>query len=207
MGVYAEAVAAPAQVPAQVEVVDPFDTTPILRDEAVHERIDRLEAIMRRCLPAVDLPTAHHFFDGLYAREITIPAGTLLTGKIHRTEHLNVVVSGAIVVWSEDNGPRLIEAPCEFVAPAGVRKVGFALEDTVWTTVHANPDNVVDLDELELLLIEPREVPALADLFPPEAVEILERAAAAQALLDAGAGSCSLVDDDVDDDAGNTEVL
>ncbi|MBQ5963142.1 hypothetical protein [Massilia sp. ZL223] len=116
------------------------------------EQIERLEAQMRM-MEQLPIEPVHHFADGLYAREITILAGTILTGKVHSTEHLNIVSKGRIAVWTED-GMKIVAAPCTLVSRPGTKRVGFALEDTVWTTIHANPQNLTDLGALELALIE-----------------------------------------------------
>lgn len=108
----------------------------------------------------VPIEPVHRFADGIYAREITIPANTLLTGKIHKTRHLNIISKGAITVWSDGEPVRRIEAPYSFVAEPGARRVGFAHEDTVWTTIHATSET--DLERLEAELIEPHENPYLA---------------------------------------------
>lgn len=114
-------------------------------------KIDKLEALMLR-EPQVELEPVHHFAHGLYARELAIPAGTLLTGKIHRTEHLNIISKGRIIVWTED-GMREVAAPCTLVSRPGTKRVGYALEDTVWTTIHATEER--DLVKLEAELIAP----------------------------------------------------
>lgn len=121
--------------------------------------IDELEARMVKELAPIDIQPVHHFAAGVYAREITIPAGTLLTGKIHRTQHLNVISKGCIDVWSEGEPVRRITAPHMFVAEAGTRRVGYALEDTVWTTIHATQER--DLEKLEAELIEAHINPLL----------------------------------------------
>ena len=113
--------------------------------------------------PQVEIEPTHYFADGIYAREIVIPAGTLLTGKIHRTRHLNIVSKGKIAVVTED-GQKIIEAPCTFVAEAGTKRVGFALEDTVWTTIHASQET--DLEKLETELIAPSFEALEAELKP-----------------------------------------
>jgi len=113
--------------------------------------------------PQVEIEPTHYFADGIYAREIVIPAGTLLTGKIHRTRHLNIVSKGKIAVVTED-GQKIIEAPCTFVAEAGTKRVGFALEDTVWTTIHASQET--DLEKLETELIAPSFEALEADTKP-----------------------------------------
>ena len=115
------------------------------------EQIAKLETAMRECEP-VEIVTVHHFANGLYAREITIPAGTLLTGKVHKTEHLNIVSAGSITVWTE-HGMKLVKAPFTMVSKPGTKRVGYAHETTVWTTIHATPER--DLEKLEAELIEP----------------------------------------------------
>lgn len=121
--------------------------------EAIETDIDALERRMRRAGPAVSIEPTHHFAPGIYAREIRIPAGTLLTGKIHKTRHLNIVSAGWIAVYTATEGWKALRAPCSFVAEPGTRRIGYALEDTVWTTVHGTTET--DLDALEAELIAP----------------------------------------------------
>jgi hypothetical protein len=102
--------------------------------------------------PQVEIQPTHYFADGIYAREIVIPAGTLLTGKIHKTRHLNIISQGRIAVVTE-SGRTIIDAPYTFVAEAGTKRVGIALTDCVWTTIHASDET--DLDKLEAQLIAP----------------------------------------------------
>jgi hypothetical protein len=117
----------------------------------IRGKIDALEAAMFE-QPQVEIEATHTFADGLYAREIEIKAGTLLTGKIHKFEHINIVSKGSISVLTE-NGAKRIEAPCAFVSPPGTKRVGYAHEDTVWTTVHALPNNVRDPERAEDFLV------------------------------------------------------
>ena len=115
------------------------------------EQILALEGEMRK-LPQMDLPPVHHFAKGIYARELRIPAGTLLTGKVHRTEHLNILSAGEITVWTED-GMKRVSAPFTIVSRPGTKRVGFAHTDCVWTTIHGTEET--DLERLEAELIEP----------------------------------------------------
>jgi hypothetical protein len=119
--------------------------------QVLRDKIDALETLMLR-EPQVEIEPVNYFASGLYAREITIKAGTLLTGKIHRTEHLNIVSKGRIIVWTED-GMREVAAPFTMVSRPGTKRVGYALEDTVWTTIHATTET--DLVKLEAELIAP----------------------------------------------------
>lgn len=98
----------------------------------------------------VDLQVVHHFAPGVYARELRIPKGVLLTGKIHKTEHLNIVSQGKIVVVSQF-GREIIKAPHTMISKPGVKRVGYALEDTVWTTIHVTEKTDPELIEDDII--------------------------------------------------------
>lgn len=98
----------------------------------------------------VEIKTTHHFAPGVYMREIFIPAGVTLTGKIHKTEHLNILSKGRLTVWTED-GMKTLEASTVIKSKPGIKRVGYAHEDTVWITVH--PTDETDLEKLEENLI------------------------------------------------------
>ena len=106
------------------------------------------------CALDADELTTHWFAPGIYARELRIPAGTCLTGKIHKGPHLNIISAGRISVLTE-HGVVTLEAPCTLKSDAGIKRIGFAHTDTVWTTIHACPDNCTDLAILEERFIAP----------------------------------------------------
>lgn len=122
----------------------------VAQQPGAREKILRMEREIAES-EQIELKTIHHFSPGLYARELRIPAGVALTGKIHKTEHLNTVSAGKILVFSEDGGAVEISAPYTFVSKPGTKRVGFALEDTVWTCYH--PTTETDLDVLEEMLV------------------------------------------------------
>ncbi len=114
------------------------------------EKILELEDAIR-LLPPIELETIHHFAPGVYARELRIPAGVVLTGKIHRTEHLNIISAGKIQVYN-DGVTKTIEAPFTFVSKPGTNRAGFAIENTVWTTIHVTEETDLALIEKEVIV-------------------------------------------------------
>lgn len=134
------------------EVDCPLDLNQIA---PTRDAINAIEDVLVQC-PQIAIETKHHFSAGLYAREILIPAGTILTGKIHRAEHLNIVSRGEITVWTEE-GMRRIKAPFTMVSRPGTKRIGYAHTDTVWTTIHPNPDNSRDLIQLEDAFVLPSD--------------------------------------------------
>lgn len=121
-------------------------------------RIDHLEARLAQ-LPQAECPVTHRFTPGLYAREIRMAAGTLLTSKIHRTEHPYVLSQGAVTVWTEAEGVVHLRAPYTGITRPGTRRVLYIHEDAVWTTFH--PTLETDVDKIEAAIIEPHRIPTL----------------------------------------------
>jgi quercetin dioxygenase-like cupin family protein len=131
---------------------------PVSRD-----RIAALETELRK-LPQADVPTEHTFGPGFYARTITLEPGTVLTGKVHSTEHIFIVSKGDITLVTEE-GRKRVQAPFQAVCKPGTKRAGFAHTETVCTNVHITTET--DLVRLEAQLIEPEALPA------PEPVEAL----------------------------------
>lgn len=101
-----------------------------------------------------ECPLRHHFSPGLYGREIFMPAGTCVVGKIHRHAHINTVSKGRCLVYTE-HGTELLEAGDTFISQPGTKRAVFVIEDTLWTTTHANPTNSQDIPWLEDQIIAP----------------------------------------------------
>ena len=124
------------------------------------EQIEKIEAELLK-FPQIAIEPAHHFAEGVYAREILIPAGALLTGKIHRTDTLNVVTKGEMSVWTQD-GFRRVKAPCTFTSRAGLKRIGIAHTDTQWIAINANPDNCREIARLDEILLSETRAKTLA---------------------------------------------
>lgn len=105
--------------------------------------------------PAVPMPVQNHFAPHVYMREIFMPAGTLIVGKMHRTEHFNIITQGVVRLINADDTISEVRAGDVFISKPGVKKVLYIVEDTRWLTVH--PTDTVDDKELEAELIVPEE--------------------------------------------------
>lgn len=120
--------------------------------------IDKIEAYetLARQVPQVDLPLEHIFAPGIYCRHLSIPKGIMLTGKIHKTKHLNILLKGKMKVLIE-NELRVIEAPFIVVSPPGTKRIAEALEDCIWLTVHATDETNISKLEEDLVVANKQE--------------------------------------------------
>lgn len=119
------------------------------------ELIQKFEKELSK-LPQMEIETRHFFSNGVYVREVYMPAGAVIIGKIHKDSHVNIISKGCLIV-STENGMETLEAPYTFISPANTKRILRVVEDTIWTTIHPNPDNIKDENKLEKLLIIPEE--------------------------------------------------
>ena len=122
--------------------------------------IDRLESAMTQ-LPRAVMPLVHTFTPGLYTRQITMPAGSLVVSLTHKTEHPFIISKGMVSVWTENNGVKLLVAPYQGVTKPGTRRILYVHEDCVWTTFH--PTTMTDPDKIVAEVTEPHEIKSVED--------------------------------------------
>lgn len=107
--------------------------------------------------PAPLIPSAHHFANtpkgNIYARETYLPAGSIVIGKIHKYETINLITLGQVLAANPEQPEmnKIFVAPYTFVSPAGSKRFVHALQDSIWITVH--PAESEDLGKLEEELI------------------------------------------------------
>lgn len=121
-----------------------------MRRGGTRGNIFKLQSEMLKIPEKVDCPVRHIFAPGVYAREIAIPKGSLVVGKIHRHRHVNIISKGTALVVTEFGSERL-SAPCSFVSEVGTKRAVYAEEDIVWTTIH--PTEETDLGKIEEIVI------------------------------------------------------
>lgn len=129
-----------AVFPAARAVAQAFNSQVPMDPNDVRDRVETLLAEMREHGLKAELPLTHLHTNGLYARELVLPKGTFAIGEIQKYPHVSVISKGEISMLNEDGGVTRVKAPCTIVSKPGVRKVGFAHEDTVWTTIHNMSD-------------------------------------------------------------------
>lgn len=110
-------------------------------------KVECLEASMLG-LPQVHCPVAHFVAPGLHARRMEIPAGTVVTGAVHKIEHLIVIAKGRLRIVT-DEGTCDVAAGDVITCKPGMKNAVTALEDSAWVNVFAtdetDPEKLVEL--------------------------------------------------------------
>lgn len=120
---------------------------------AINDPLSMRQKIVNLKDAILDSPDSHIegevrniFTPGIYARELTIPAGSVIVGKVHKQINMNIITKGEISVLTED-GIKIVKAGEVIISQAGIQRVGYAHEETVWITLHGT--NETDLDKIE----------------------------------------------------------
>ena len=132
----------------------------LLSKAEVRDLIAEIEEQVKLGGELIEIPIVHHFSKGVYAREMRPPKGALIVGKIHKFENLNILSQGEVSVLSID-GVMKVKAPHTFVATPGTKRVIYAHEDVVWTTIHGTDETDVDKIEEQFIAKTYEELPVL----------------------------------------------
>ena len=116
-------------------------------DLELRDKLSQLERAMFDLPDQMELPTEHFFAPGVYCRVLHMPAGAVVSGKIHKTEHFAVVLKGKLTVVTDEGGKSYVEAPMLMVTKPGTKRVAYVHEDATWATFH--PTEETDLEKIE----------------------------------------------------------
>lgn len=89
------------------------------------------------------LQIRHHFGDGLYAKEIHVPAGEVIGKHVHNYTHFSVLAQGTAIVETDGgDGTRKLKTrqvikPGLIEVKANVYHKITALTDVTWYCIHA----------------------------------------------------------------------
>ena len=118
---------------------------PVVEKRYIRKSIQNIEDAMLVSKDKVEsMPHVDHFADGLYGRELFMPAGIIVTSMIHVKDHFCFVMYGKAEVVDEFSGAQLVTGPCMMKTKAGTKRILRILEDSLWITVHATEETDVD---------------------------------------------------------------
>lgn len=123
-----------------------------LKEDARSKIVQLEKAMLQMKEHQITIEICHHFAPGIYSREMRMPSGSVVVGKIHKTEHLCVLAKGRVTVVSED-GKKEYSAPSVIHSMPGTKRALHAHEEVVWINFHHNPTNENDISKIDDLFV------------------------------------------------------
>ena len=132
------------------QIKDAFNISPNSSRKEIRQHILSFEDYLNSLGGAeFEVEENHSFSDGVYVRTVFLKAGNLITGKIHKTEHSNIISMGDVSVLTEFGYERytVTDRPIIFKSAPWTKRIVFAHKDTSWTVIH--PTHETDLVKIE----------------------------------------------------------
>ena len=92
----------------------------------------------------------HRFTSGMYARELFIPAGTVMVSHLHKFPRLCIISKGDVTFTTEYE-TRRVKAPYTAVFPPGSKVALFTHADTVWTAIVRTDETDIEKIKSQIL--------------------------------------------------------
>jgi hypothetical protein len=126
--------------------------------------IAELEAYMRTQPQPDCYKTTHKFVNGMYCRTFWMPAGHLVTGHRQRHDHLIMLLSGEVEIYTDGGGAIPFTAGTVVASAAGSKRAVYSVTDAELMTIHRLPDpEERDLEKVWLALVDAEDQPRLYD--------------------------------------------
>ena len=124
---------------------------------ARRDKLNTLQKVMMDALvkhPEAEIKPMvnHHFAPQIYIREFLGPKDSIVVSRVHKDPNLFILVKGHVKIVSSTQKKEQVDVFKDFAictTPANTKRVGYFLEDTIILTIHPNPDDSRDIEELE----------------------------------------------------------
>ena len=86
----------------------------------------------------------HYQTADLYGRLFKSAKNTAISTRVHKHDHISVLMKGHILVIDQDGNREELIAPCVFVTKAGTQRAIYVVEDFEFLTVHHHTNQNLD---------------------------------------------------------------
>ena len=105
------------------------------------------------------MPVTHKLENGLYTREVFMPAGQLVVSFIHKQNHPSFFMEGEMSLLMDTGEVKRVKAPMVVHTEAGTQRVAVIHEDTRWACVYRTDAKTIEEAEKEVYTMDFRELP------------------------------------------------
>jgi hypothetical protein len=137
-----------------VNEVAPWDSLPA--HLSWKEKIAYLGVVLSDMPGQTECPVEHNFGYRSYLRTIRIPAHTIFLGREHLKGHEVTLLEGSVILITEHDKQQF-DAVTTVLTRPGFHTVVYTLTPVIAQTVHPNPHDIRDTEELEREIFGPVE--------------------------------------------------
>jgi hypothetical protein len=129
--------------------------------EDLHKALVNLDETVEHHTEAMQevCPVTHHLDNGLYTREIFMPAGQLVVSFIHKQNHPSFFMEGEMSLLMDSGEVKRVKAPMVVHTEVGTQRVAYIHEDVRWACVYRTDATTIEAAEREVYTMDFRELP------------------------------------------------
>jgi hypothetical protein len=142
-----------------------FEVAPDMRG-----RVERLQEEVSKH-KQYEPKTTHIFHGGMYCRQVWRDADVLIIGKVHKKEHFYFVVSGTIMVTT-DEGVQTITGPALLCSKPGTKRAVYSVTQAFCVTFHRVEATTVEGAEAELVQDDPKSMFGVGNTVKNQSIEV-----------------------------------
>ena len=125
----------------------------VATEPTMRARVEHLQAEISKH-PQYQPKTTHTFHGGMYCRQVWRDADVTIVGRVHKKEHFYYVVSGTVVVTTDD-GLQTITGPHLLCSKPGTKRAVYSVTEALCVTFHRVDATTVEDAEAELVEHDP----------------------------------------------------
>ena len=137
----------------------------------IRSEVEHLQAIISQ-FPQYEPKTIHTFHGGMYCRQVWRDADVTIVGKVHKKEHFYFVVSGTIIVTTDD-GVQTITGPQLLCSKPGTKRAVHSVTEALCVTFHRLESTTVEDAEAELVEADPDSMFGVGNTLKNEHIEVI----------------------------------
>lgn len=122
----------------------------------LRERVFFLDKILIKYFNGFDarcLPVKHFISNGIYSRELQVPAGFGLVGLIAKYSNIFTVLKGDVLLYDGTDAQR-ITGPYTFISKEGINRFGYMFTDATFMSSYKMPDpKETDVEKIKWQLL------------------------------------------------------
>lgn len=137
----------------------------------MREKVCNLQSELAK-FPQYEPKTTHRFHAGMYCREVWRDAGVLVVGKVHKKEHFYIIVSGTVLITTDD-GVQRVTGPAVLECKPGTKRAVYSETEALCMTFHRTDAETVEEAEAELVEDEPTALYSVGNMIKNQSQEVL----------------------------------
>lgn len=137
----------------------------------MRSEVEHLQSVISQ-FPQYEPKTTHTFHGGMYCRQVWRDADVTIVGKVHKKEHFYFIVSGTVIVTTDD-GVETITGPRLLCSKPGTKRAVHSITEALCVTFHRLDSVTVEEAEAELVETDPNSMFEIGNIVKNQPIKVI----------------------------------